>query len=79
MSLRIWEEKAADGGDLGMPFPIRRSLTFQDDNAKKVYSNGSFGSHHLGLESKNLLTILSITYLAITELIMKFYGFSSHV
>jgi hypothetical protein len=33
---------------------------------------GSFGSHHLGLESKNSFMILSITCLAATELVMEF-------
>jgi hypothetical protein len=33
---------------------------------------GSFGSHHLGLESKNSFMILTITYLAATELVMEF-------
>jgi hypothetical protein len=42
---------------------------------------GSFGSHHLELESKNLFTILTITYLAAIELVMEFilnFMFSSH-
>jgi hypothetical protein len=34
--------------------------------------NTSFGSHHLGLESKNLFMILTITCLAATELVMEF-------
>jgi hypothetical protein len=33
---------------------------------------GSFGFHHLGLESKNSFMILSITYLAATELVIEF-------
>jgi hypothetical protein len=32
----------------------------------------SFDSHYFGLESKNSFMILSITYLAATELVMKF-------
>jgi hypothetical protein len=35
-------------------------------------SMGSFGSHHLGLESKNSFMILTITCLAATELVMEF-------
>jgi hypothetical protein len=35
-------------------------------------SKGSFGSHHLGLESKNLFMILANTCLAATELVMAF-------
>jgi hypothetical protein len=37
----------------------------------EVYK-GSFGSHHLGLESKNSFIILTITCLAATELVMEF-------
>jgi hypothetical protein len=33
---------------------------------------GSFGPHHLGLESNNSFMILTITYLAATELVMEF-------
>jgi hypothetical protein len=33
---------------------------------------GSFGSHHLGLESKKLFMILTITCLVATELVMEF-------
>jgi hypothetical protein len=51
---------------------------FQDDNAKKIYSKGLFGSHHLGLESKNLFTILTILIWQPQNLDMEFYGFSSH-
>jgi hypothetical protein len=39
---------------------------------KAIKSKGSFGSHHLGLESKKLFMILTITCLAATELAMEF-------
>jgi hypothetical protein len=36
------------------------------------FYEGSFGSHHSGLESKNSFMILTITCLAATELVMEF-------
>jgi hypothetical protein len=38
----------------------------------KLFSKGSFGSHHLRLELKNSFIILSITCLSATELIIEF-------
>jgi hypothetical protein len=46
-------------------------ISFHLENPQRV-PKGSFGSHHLGLESKNLFMILSITCLAATELVMEF-------
>jgi hypothetical protein len=36
---------------------------------------GSFGSHNLGLESKNSFVVPRITSLAATELVMESFGF----
>jgi hypothetical protein len=38
----------------------------------KIESRGSFGSHHLGLESKNSFVSLTFTCLAATKLVMEF-------
>jgi hypothetical protein len=42
------------------------------DLAIEMFCKGSFGSHHLGLELKNLFMILTITYLAATKLVVEF-------
>jgi hypothetical protein len=42
------------------------------DDTLVELTKGSFGSHHLGLESNNSFMILIITCLATTELVMEF-------
>jgi hypothetical protein len=48
------------------------SLILFPNDGSQTSPKGLFGSHHLGLESKNSFVILTITCLVTTELVMEF-------
>jgi hypothetical protein len=51
-----------------VPFCLHLQVSFSWKYEGKQNPKGLFGSHHLGLESRNSFVILEITCLAVTEL-----------